>query len=119
MKRNAAAPYYIIGILGILAMIIMGGVGMAQMNNAEGEGEESAETTDLAPEDIYSNNCMSCHGGELEGGMGPDLTSVGDRYDASEIVEIIQNGKGQMPAINLDQSNAEKLAEWLVDGAGN
>lgn len=118
MKRNAAAPYYLIGILGILAMLSWV-VSEAQMNNAEGEGEESAETTDLAPEDIYSNNCMSCHGGELEGGMGPDLTSVGDRYDASEIVEIIQNGKGQMPAINLDQSNAEKLAEWLVDGAGN
>ena len=119
MKRNVAAPYYLIGILGILAMIIMGGVGMAQMNQAEGEGEESSESQDLAPEDIYSNNCMSCHGEDLGGGTGPDLTDVGSSYDASEIVEIIQNGKGQMPAINLDPSNAEKVAEWLVDGAGN
>lgn len=64
---------------------------------------------------IYSNTCASCHGGELEGGVGPSLTSVGSHLYAEEVYEIIMNGQGAMPAGLLDHDSAKALSLWLVN----
>src|SRR5699024_191770 len=58
-------------------------------NNEHGNGD-SVETA--AAEDVFERNCASCHGNDLSGGAGPDLTSIGSDYDADEIGDIIENG---------------------------
>lgn len=95
----------------------------------EQTGEESGEGTDegtadsgdgetvdtAAAEKVYQNNCASCHGGELGGGMGPALTEVGTKYSADEIVDIIKNGKGGMPAQGqVSDDDAQLVASWLA-----
>ncbi|QSS98453.1 c-type cytochrome [Pontibacillus sp. ALD_SL1] len=55
---------------------------------------------------IYSQNCASCHGDNLEGGNGPAL--IGVEYSADEIKDIAQNGIGGMPA-NIFQGSDEEL----------
>ncbi|MGP4077707.1 cytochrome c551 [Halobacillus sp. K22] len=84
-----------------------------------GEGSESGSgdgTVDTAAaEEVYQNSCASCHGGELGGGFGPALTEVGAKYDAAKIVDIIKNGKGQMPAQNqVSDEDAQSVADWLA-----
>ncbi|HLS09720.1 cytochrome c551 [Lentibacillus sp.] len=80
----------------------------------ESAGDGGGETT-AAAEEIFESNCASCHGADLSGGAGPELTSVGADYSADEIVDIIQNGKGSMPAQDVSDEDAQTLADWLAE----
>ncbi|CDQ39633.1 MULTISPECIES: cytochrome c550 [Virgibacillus] len=122
MKRNPVIPYAIIALVGILGVIILSFVGLDQRNDMqqaeEGGGEQAesqeGETTD-DPAAIFESNCASCHGADLSGGMGPDLTQVGSRLSQEEIQDVIINGKGQMPAGMANEAEAEVLAKWLAE----
>ncbi|WP_101844311.1 cytochrome c550 [Halobacillus sp. Marseille-P3879] len=118
MRRNPVIPFALIAVLGILVMIVVSSVGINEreaIENAE-DGEESEETA-AGPEEMYEQQCSSCHGGDLEGQNGPNLQEVGSRYDASEIQDIIENGKGggAMPAGLYTGDDAATLAEWLAE----
>ncbi|TMN21346.1 cytochrome c551 [Lentibacillus cibarius] len=75
---------------------------------------ENGEST-AAAEEIFQNNCASCHGGDLSGGAGPDLREVGSDYSSDEIVDIIQNGKDGMPPQDVSDEDAQALASWLAE----
>ncbi len=80
-----------------------------------GNGGDSKETSSGAvdPEKIVNNKCTTCHGGNLEGGMGPALKDVGSRLNKDQILQTIQNGRGQMPKGLIKGEEAEAVAEWL------
>ncbi|MBH0230899.1 cytochrome c551 [Halobacillus yeomjeoni] len=79
----------------------------------EGGGEGTVDTA--AAEKAYQNNCSSCHGGELGGGFGPALAQIGSKYSADEIVNIIKNGQGSMPAQEqVSDEDAQLIAGWLA-----
>src|SRR5690606_14418718 len=104
--------YFIIDIAGILLIIVLSSIGIHQMNEeAGGGGEEEI----ASPEEIYQQNCASCHGGNLEGGGGPALDKVGSNYSVEEIADIIQNGKGAMPGGIVTGEAQQLLAEWLAE----
>ncbi|MDR4949449.1 cytochrome c551 [Neobacillus cucumis] len=64
---------------------------------------------------IFEQKCSSCHGGDLKGGMGPDLTKVGSKYSKAEILDILKNGKsGGMPAGLVSGNDADTIATWLA-----
>ncbi|MFD1850255.1 cytochrome c550 [Oceanobacillus bengalensis] len=117
--KNPVIPYAIIAVIGVLAVIIISYVGADQreaLQNEEEGGTEVAEgevSTD--PEAVFSNNCAACHGADLSGGMGPDLTTIGSKYSSDEIVSIIQNGQGGMPAVQMPAEEASLLADWLSE----
>jgi mono/diheme cytochrome c family protein len=52
---------------------------------------------------LYGQNCASCHGGALEGGVGPSLNpiyklpGVADPLDANWLIDIITNGRIHQP----------------------
>ena len=78
----------------------------------EENGGEVVETQDA--EKIVQGNCTSCHGGNLEGqGNFPNLTDVGSRLSQEEILTVIQEGRGAMPANIIEGAEAEVVAEWL------
>ncbi|MUV39069.1 Cytochrome c-551 [Lentibacillus sp. JNUCC-1] len=85
--------------------------------NNGGDANNGGESVDAgAAEDIYKSNCASCHGGDLGGGMGPDLTSVGADHSKEDIIDIIHNGMGQMPAQKqVSDEDAETIASWLAN----
>jgi|SRR5690625_1069273 len=117
MKRNVL-PFGIIAIVGIFAAIIVFYIGVSQKADIEAEqnGENNGEEVELAePEEIYANKCSSCHGDDLSGGMGPDLTAVGGSMSEDEILDVIENGQGDMPPGLAVGEEAEALAEWLSE----
>ncbi|MCK9909585.1 cytochrome c, partial [Microbacteriaceae bacterium K1510] len=61
-------------------------------------------------ETVFKNNCSSCHGQNLEGVVGPNLTKVGSKYTKDQILEILQKGKGQMPAGLVKGGDADTIA---------
>ncbi|WP_077328058.1 cytochrome c551 [Virgibacillus siamensis] len=84
---------------------------------SDGSSDNGGGSTDTAAsgEEIFQNNCASCHGSDLSGGMGPDLTKVGSRYSADEIANIIKNGRGQMPPQKqVSKEDRQAVASWLA-----
>lgn len=77
---------------------------------------EEGATDTAAGEEIFKKNCASCHGADLAGGMGPDLTKVGADHTADEIKDIIENGTGQMPPQKqVSGEDRDTLANWLAE----
>src|SRR5699024_7504648 len=61
---------------------------------------------------IYKDNCLSCHGEQLEGSQAaPGL--IGTEYSADEIAEIAVDGIGSMPPDQFTGTDEE--LEQLVD----
>lgn len=121
MKTNLL-PFGIIAIVGFFLIIIVSYVGVFQREEIQlaeengGEIEEvEDEVTALDPEESYANSCASCHGGDLTGGAGPDLTAVGASLSEEEIETIINEGVGTMPGGLVDPEQSAEIAEWLSE----
>ncbi|SES38615.1 c-type cytochrome [Salipaludibacillus aurantiacus] len=82
-------------------------------NNAETTDNAADEGTyDLANgEELYAQNCASCHGGDLEGASGPNLQ--GSSQD--EVRSAIEAGPGTMPADLVTGDDADDVAAWVAD----
>jgi cytochrome c551 len=83
--------------------------------NANGGATPGTETTASDPEKVVQTSCVSCHGGNLEGAVGPALTQIGASLSETEIHDIIINGKGGMPAIPVSEAEATAVAKWLSE----
>ncbi len=83
---------------------------------AEQPVEDVPDTVEAGTEVYASAGCASCHGVELEGGIGPNLQTIG-----SELVtdlEIEPSGLDQMVA-DYDADARMFLELWIRDSAGN
>ncbi|CAH0283978.1 Cytochrome c-550 [Peribacillus frigoritolerans] len=118
MKRNPVMPFIIIMVFGLGLMFLLSfkGLGDAKDLAKEKEGGEKTEETENAsasPEDIYKQNCISCHGDAYQGGVGPALKGVGDRLSVDEVKNVITNGRGAMPPGLVEEQNIDAMAEYI------
>ncbi|MBA2875785.1 cytochrome c551 [Thermaerobacillus caldiproteolyticus] len=93
-----------------LLLAACGGGDEAADNNNKDSGGSTASTA----EQIFQQNCASCHGQDLEGKIGPSLQKVGSKYSKDEIKQIIEKGRGGMPGGLIQGENVDKVAEWLA-----
>lgn len=99
--------------------------GSALVLGACGGGEDTAEppadsgdgdTAAVDAEQVVQQNCISCHGENLEGqGNFPPLNDVGARLSEEEILGVIENGQGAMPAGIIEGEEATAVAKWLSE----
>ncbi|KEQ24772.1 c-type cytochrome [Paenibacillus tyrfis] len=73
-------------------------------------------TTTVDAQAIYKQNCISCHGVNFEGGVGPNLTKVGGKYSKDQIATIVTNGRGGMPSFKgrLSDTDTSAISDWLA-----
>lgn len=122
MKKNII-PFGVIAAVGIFAAIIVFYIGveqrediqLAEESNGEEVSEENGEVEELDPEAVYANSCAGCHGQDLSGSVGPDISAVGSSLSADEIEDIILNGQGSMPPGTAAGEEATAVAEWLSE----
>ncbi|WP_114570115.1 cytochrome c551 [Exiguobacterium flavidum] len=101
--------------LGIGATLVLGACGGDDEKESTSSDEGTKTETAIDAEKVFANNCAACHGQNLEGGAGPDLTKVGARLSSAEIQEIIKNGKGAMPkGVIQDEEEIVAVADWLA-----
>ncbi|KIL41571.1 menaquinol-cytochrome C reductase [Gordoniibacillus kamchatkensis] len=101
------------------------GAGKAAPSPSAGAAKKVAM---VAPDDpgaavFKKATCVACHGGELKGMPSsgiPALLGIGDTLSKDDILGIIKNGKGNMPAQykdnigkGLTDADIDKLANWL------
>jgi outer membrane protein assembly factor BamB len=88
----------------------------AEQGDAAGNGaggDDEAAGDGAAGEDVYAQSCASCHGGTGEGGSGPSLVGVDDRLTHDEHLDVVRDGRGDMPGWE-DDLTAEEI-EAVVD----
>ncbi|WP_456277667.1 cytochrome c551 [Bacillus sp. AK128] len=103
-------------LLGLLLTLTAcgGGGDTAQEETTDG-GTTTGGTTEVSEgEKLYRQSCANCHGGNLEGNIGPALENVGSKYSEEDILHIIHEGQGSMPKGVLQGSDAEVVAAWLA-----
>ncbi|KRE50875.1 c-type cytochrome [Paenibacillus sp. Soil724D2] len=93
-------------------------VGQANQTNPSPSESISAAPTTAALDAavIFKQNCIACHGAELEGRMiGPNLQKVGARLSKEKIINQITNGNTMPPFKDkLNKQEIETLASWLA-----
>ncbi|HEX4750994.1 MAG TPA: PQQ-binding-like beta-propeller repeat protein [Bryobacteraceae bacterium] len=67
---------------------------------------------------LYQNNCASCHGTNREGAPPtfPSLVGIGQRRSREELVKIIREGGGRMPAFDYLERGVNEIVDYLLTG---
>lgn len=115
MKGNAIIPYILIMVLGIGLMVGLGIKGVYDVKkkgNDTGDAVESAAGVANGPEEIYAEKCISCHGDQYQGVVGPKLTDLS--ISEAEVKEILVNGAGSMPGNLVPEDQLDEMTEWLL-----
>lgn len=62
-------------------------------------------------------SCITCHGDQLQGGVGPSLQNEGSEHDAEGIYSIVTKGRGTMPSFKdkLAPEEIANVAMWLSE----
>lgn len=113
-------PFYLIMLSGLLFFLAL--VAFVGIKSNDETAQPPVEETAFDPAGAYAASCVACHGGNLEGGMGPSL--VGLALTAEEVADIIQNGRPPsdkyptgMPAGVFKGSEEDRLAlaNWILE----
>ncbi|AMQ07515.1 MULTISPECIES: cytochrome c551 [Sporosarcina] len=100
------------------AVLVLGACGGDKAKEEDkGTTGTGNETASVDVEKVVSTSCIACHGGnlELKGGVGPDLSKVGDHMSETEIHDVIINGRGSMPPGLIKGEEADAVAKWLAE----
>ncbi|NRS47188.1 cytochrome c [Brevibacillus sp. HB2.2] len=86
-------------------------------SNGAMEGQTEVADAEKTAMQLYKNNCMSCHGNDLSGRVGPGLQQVGSKMTEEKLIEIITVGANGMPGYEKVLSTEEigQLAKWLSE----
>lgn len=81
--------------------------------------EEEEGNILIKGKNLYMRSCATCHSSDLSGGafMGtiPSLVGVKNRLSGKDILSVMENGKGNMPAFSfIKEENREAIKEFLL-----
>jgi len=116
MRRTAWFAVALLAAFGIAMTACGGGKdGKGGETNAPQGQNGGADSVAAQGEKIYKANCVSCHGADLGGGLGPELRNADERLSADELFTVIKEGRGRMPAFggSLSDDEIRALVEWM------
>ncbi|MCB1958400.1 MAG: cytochrome c [Rhodocyclaceae bacterium] len=98
-------------VVHVLVLLALTGLGVATARAAEPEGERRAELVRMVRQD-----CGSCHGMTLKGGLGPALLPealAGKPTDS--LVATVMDGRPGTPMPGWSRFVSEAEAAWIVE----
>ncbi|SDD96923.1 cytochrome c551 [Paenibacillus sp. UNCCL117] len=112
MKRRMMVAVWTAALT--LALAGCGGKSAGEAAQSAGQGQAAGGEDVQA---LYKSNCLSCHGNDLQGGMGPSLQKIGTKLTEEQIAAKVKNGGGGMPAYKskLKEEEVQTLAAWLAE----
>lgn len=125
MKKNPIIPYILIMAfgLGLIFFMSINGVdkkaeiakGGAKTEQTTNQGKSASGSVD--PESIAKQKCISCHGDNLKGNIGPNLHGTG--LSEAKVKDILTKGQdkpnvnGQMPAGLVSGAELDAMAKYI------
>ncbi|WP_042160742.1 c-type cytochrome [Paenibacillus gorillae] len=109
---------YVVLLCACLLIVMLSACGSQAAVTNDAVSEQNGMTNGDTAETLYKNQCLSCHGTDLEGSQsGTNLQHIGSTMSEEQIAAIITNGKGGMPAFGrrLSESEIQSLAKWLSE----
>jgi glucose dehydrogenase len=85
------------------------------------QGMTAQAPADKSGAGVYADHCAICHGDHMEGiaPAFPMLIGVGTRLSKEQVINMIQNGKGQMPAMaDVQGADMDALLRFMGVGQG-
>jgi quinoprotein glucose dehydrogenase len=99
---------------GLVAFALKGGVTAPAATPAASSAVPASAASATTGQQAFTNVCSGCHGRTAGGGMGPGL--VGMTKGNEELLAIVREGRGQMPATgprDLTDEQILLIAEYL------
>lgn len=120
MMKNPVVPFFLIFALGIGLIFFLSLYGLEQQSEIAGSDDEvteqegTANTGEFDAAAVAQQKCISCHGENLSGGMGPALT--GQAFTAEALHNGIKNGVPgtAMPAGLIPDENIDEMVEYIL-----
>lgn len=88
---------------------------------SQGNNDRLMVSSSATPEDaeavaLYKKRCISCHGVDLSGKVGPSLQKIGIRLSDQQLMDIVHDGGRGMPSFKkiLSAEEIGVLAQWLA-----
>jgi mono/diheme cytochrome c family protein len=95
-------------------LLITGSFGLAEVyHKRKGIAKENTGMAANDAKSIYETNCASCHGTDGKLGLAGAKDLSATLLDNAAIKDVIKNGKGLMPASQLDDEKANIVAEYV------
>ncbi len=67
-----------------------------------------------AGDTLFKMNCVGCHGISARGLVGPDLNSISNRLNDTEIIkQVVEGLTPPMPSFEIDPQNMSNLLTYL------
>ena len=96
---------------GVLILGACGGGGDEGAGDSGNGGEGGGTYDAAAAEEVYQENCASCHGENLEGASGPAIAGT----PQDQVAEMIENGGNGMPAGLVEGEEKDMVAQWVSE----
>lgn len=90
-------------------MCIVAAYGLAEMSRTKKVNKEIVDG-----KNIYETTCAICHGSDGKLGMSGATDLSQTRLSQSEITQIILNGKGAMPKVQMTEEQANAVADYVL-----
>jgi mono/diheme cytochrome c family protein len=62
----------------------------------------------------YTQKCAMCHGAAGISAMSHIPNLADTKLSAEQIIEVIDNGRGKMPKISLDDAQKSEVVQYIV-----
>lgn len=82
------------------------------------DGKDTTEGDPAIGETVFAEECASCHADDGTGGIGPSLYGVVPDLTDGELVAIMIDGTGEMPAIPLEGNEPADVLAYLRETFG-
>lgn len=102
----AAASFVVVLVVGGVIL----GAGLGDSNHDQAESSGPAEDQDLLEigAETFARTCATCHGTGGEGGVGPALAGIKDRYpDIADQIAVVVGGRNAMPAFGSQLTDTQ------------
>src|SRR5699024_8638521 len=93
-------------------LLVLGACGGGNDDNASNNNNSGDSA---AGEEVYQQNCASCHGDDISGEAGPSLETIDADIDVDDIKDVIENGQGSMHVRIVEGDEEDDVAEWLAE----
>ena len=78
--------------------------------------EKIREENEINGQTLYMTHCKGCHGADMKGGVGPDISFRVKKYRNDQVANIIRKGAPPMPAFSfLSEQQISSIVAYVKD----